>query len=85
MKYQNRSRCPHCDKCVTNNTHHDHFLTCIQTRESEKARIKSLSSALQKSHTPPPLRELILPHVSNYYDDGINNDNELEQCKIIMM
>ena len=85
MQFLNRSRCPHCDTMFDNETHHDHFLTCIQTRVQKHARIKSLSRTLQQFHTPPSLRDYILSKVSNYYDNGLNNEDEFEKIKINMM
>ena len=67
-----------------NETHHDHFLTCIQTRVQKHRRIKSLSSTLPKFHTLPSLRVYTLNKVSNYYDDGLNNEDEFQKKNNMM-
>ena len=48
-------------------------------------RIQTLRNTLNKIHTPPSLRDFIINQVHNYYNDGLTNEDDLENAKIIMM
>jgi len=85
MQFLNRSRCPHCDTMFNNETHHDHFLTCVQTSDQKHTRLQSLTNMLNKLHTRPSLRDQITIQIRNYYNDGLTNDDDQERTKILLM
>ena len=70
MLFVNRSKCPHCDTMFNNAIHHDHFLTCVRTSVQKHKMIQTLTNTLNKIHSPPSLRNLIINQVHNYYNDG---------------
>ena len=85
MQFLNRSRCPHCDTMFNNETHHDHFLTCVQTSAQKHTRLQSLTNTLNKLHTPPTLRDPIIIQIRNYYNDGLTHEDEHERNKLLLM
>ena len=84
-QFLNRSRCPHCDTMFSNETYHDHFLTCVQKSAQKHTRLQSLTNKLNKIHTPPSLRDQIIIHIRNYYNDRLTNDDDQERTKIFLM
>ena len=85
MQFLNRSRFPHCDTMFNNETHYDHFLTCVQTSAQKHTRLQSLTNKLNKIHTPPSLRDQIIIQIRNHYNDGLTNDDDQKRTKILLM
>ena len=85
MQFLNRSRCPHCDTMFNNETHHDHFVTCVQTSAKKDTRLQSLTNTWNKIHTPPSLRDQIITQIRNYYNDGLTNDDDQKRTKTLLM
>ena len=50
------------------------FWTYVNTHQKKLQRLASLQMRLEKLHTLPYLRDLILNHIDNYYNNDINNN-----------
>ena len=60
MNFAFNHECPYCRQISTNQTEHDHFLTCSQTTTIQLRRQGKIKNLLDKWHTPPKLRDGIL-------------------------
>ena len=87
MMFELKHHCPYCRLLSDSTTDHDHFLTCINSRHQKDTRLKTLTNRLDKLNTPPPLRNMILHHVNNYYNNGLlpnlphtNTNLLLDEC-----
>ena len=69
-----KHRCPHCKLLPDSTTDHDHFLTCINSRNQKTQRLVLLTTRLDKLHTPSQLRNIIIHHVENYYNNNLLSD-----------
>ena len=72
FEYKHRS--PFCTMSSYANTDHDHYLTCDFTHVSKKKRLTSLSLKLNKLHTPPFLRDIIIHVIGKLYNNGLVDD-----------
>ena len=62
---------PHYKLLLDSTTDHDHFLTCIISRNQQTQRLVLLTTRLDKLHTPPQLRNITVHHVDNYYNNDL--------------
>ena len=69
-----KHRCPFCKMSATSDTDHDHFLTCAHTLRLKDKRINSIFLKLEKLHTPPFLRDIIINSIDKYYNNGLVDD-----------
>ena len=72
--FELKHRCLYCRLLPDSTTDHDHFLTCTNFRHQKETRLKTLTNRLDKLNTPPPLRNMILHHVNNYYNNDLLPD-----------
>ena len=66
-----KHRCPHCKLLADSTADHDHFRTCINSRYQKAKRLELLTARLNKLYTPPPLRNIVIYHVENYYNNDL--------------
>ena len=69
-----KHRCPYCRLLPDSTTDHDHFLTCHHSKKQKDTRITTLNNRLDRLNTPPSLRNMILHHVNNYYNNDLLPD-----------
>ena len=74
MIFDLKHRCPHCRLLQDTTIDHDYFLTCINSRYKQAQRIESLIKILHRLRTLPPLRNLIIHHVDNHYNNDLHPD-----------
>ena len=74
MMFDYKHRCPFCKMSATSDTDHDHFLTCAHTLRLKDKRINSIFLKLEKLHTPPFLRDIIIHSIDKYYNNGLVDD-----------
>ena len=74
MMFEYKHRCPFCTMSATSDTDYDHFLTCAFTLQFKNKRLTSIFLKLEKLHTPPFLRDIIINSIDKYYNNGLVDD-----------
>ena len=59
---------------ATSDIDHDHFLTYAFTLQFKNKRLTSIFLKLEKLHTPPFLRDIIINYIDKYYNNGLVDD-----------
>ena len=67
-------QCPHRRLLPDSTTDNDHFLTCINSKHQKAKRLITLTPRLDKLHTPSSLRNILLHHIDNYYNNELKHD-----------
>ena len=65
-------------------TYHDHFLTCINYRHQKTQRFVLLTTRIDILHTPLPLRNIIIHHIDNYYNNNLLSDPPTTKIALIL-
>ena len=65
---------PYCRLLLDSTTNHDHFLTFFDSRQQKTKRIANLRLRIDKLHIPPPIWDLLIHHVDNYYNYELHLD-----------
>ena len=85
MQFSFKHACPYCTCLFTSSTKHDHFLICEASQEIKMKRLTSIEKAMNKLHTPPKLRNLILAQLKCFYHNTPTtkfSPEQIERCEI---
>ena len=74
MMFDYKHRCPFYTISATSDTYYDHFLICAFTLQFKNKRLNSIFLKLEKLHTPPFLRDIIINSIDAYNSNGLVND-----------
>ena len=82
--FEFKHRCPYCRLLPDSTTDYDHFLTCINSNLQKDTQMKTLTNRLDRLNTPPPLRNMILHRVNNFYNNDLLPDLSITKTNLIL-
>ena len=85
MMFDLKYWCPHYILLPDLANDHCHFLTCINSRHHKVNRSVTLTTRLDKLHTPSLLRNLLLHHLDNYYNNELKHDLPRTASSIVLL
>ena len=77
--------CPYCNCLFTSFTKQDHFIIYEVSQKIKMKRLTSIEKAINKLHTPPKLRSLILAQLKCFYHNTPTtkfSPEQIERCEI---
>ena len=85
MQFSFKHACPYYKSLFSPSTKHDHFLICETSQERKMKYLTSIEKEMNKLHTPPKLRNLILAQLKLFYHNTLAKQfspEQIERCEI---